>query len=202
MLTVSCVILAGGKSKRMGVNKAFLKVGDLPIIERVIDKASLVGEEVILVTNSPDEYAHLGYPTVQDIFPGKGSLGGIYSGLREARHPYVLVVACDMPFLNASLLRYMILLSRGYDIVVPRTDQGVEPLHALYSKACLPTMEQLLQQNNLKIISFYSLFRVRYVEQEEVELLDPQHLSFFNVNTPDALKWAREVAVETNSSRK
>jgi len=202
MLTVSCVILAGGKSKRMGVNKAFLKVGGLPIIERVIDQASLVGEEVILVTNSPDEYAHLGYPTVQDVFPGKGSLGGIYSGLRAARHAYVLVVACDMPFLNASLLRYMVLLSRGHDIVVPRTDQGVEPLHALYSKACLPAMEQLLQQNNLKIISFYSMFRVRYVEQEEIELLDPQHLSFFNVNTADALKWAREVAVEINSSRK
>jgi len=199
MLPVSSVILAGGQSNRMGVNKAFLEIGGRPIIERVIEQMALVGQEVILVTNAPQEYEHLGCPMVPDVFPGRGSLGGIYSGLRAASNQYALVVACDMPFLNASLLRYMILMSWGYDIVVPRTGQGVEPLHAIYSKACLIPMEELLRQNNLKIISFYSRVRVRYLEQEEVEILDHRHLSFFNINLPDDLEWARRLAVEIDS---
>lgn len=194
MLAVSSVILAGGQSRRMGTNKAFLEVGSRSIIERLIEKVSLVGQEVILVTNTPDEYAHLDYPTVPDVYPGKGSLGGLYSGLRAVRNEYALVVACDMPFLNASLLRYMILLAPEYDAVVPRTGQGIEPLHALYSKACLPAMEQVLQQDHLKVISFYSQVHVRYVEQEEIEILDPEHLSFFNVNSTEDLEWARKVA--------
>jgi len=193
MLAVSSVILAGGQSRRMGVNKAFLEIGGRPIIERLIEKVSLVGQEVILVTNTPHEYAHLGCSVVPDVYPGKGSLGGIYSGLRAVRNPYALVVACDMPFLNVSLLRYMITLAPEYDVIVPRTRKGIEPLHALYSKACLPAMERLLQQDHLKVTSFYSQVRVRYVEQEEIEILDPQHLSFFNINSPYDLQWAREV---------
>ena len=194
MFAVSSVILAGGQSRRLGPSKALLKVGGRPIIERVIEKVSLVGKEVILVTNTPDEYAHLGHPMVADVYPGKGSLGGIYSGLKAASNPYALVVACDMPFLNAPLLRYMTLLSPGHDVVVPRLEPGIEPLHAIYSQACLPAMETLLQQNHLKIISFYSQVRVRYVEQEEVKMLDPQLLSLFNINSPHDLQWARELA--------
>ncbi len=196
VLAVSSVILAGGQSRRMGINKALLKVGGRPIIERVIEKVSLVGEEVILVTNTPDECAYLGCPMVADVYPGKGSLGGIYSGLKVVSNPYALVVACDMPFLNASLLRYMALLSPGHDVIVPRTGQGIEPLHALYSKACLPAIELSLQQSNMRTISFYSQVRVRYVEQEEIETLDPQRLSFFNVNSTDDLRRAREVAAD------
>lgn len=199
MLSVSSVILAGGQSQRMGFNKAFLELGGRSIIERVIQQVSLVSQEIILVTNAPDEYAHLGYPVVADIFPAKGSLGGIHSGLKAARHQYTLVVACDMPFLNASLLRYMILLSPGYDVVVPRLGKEPEPLHALYSKACLPAMEALLQQNDLRIVSFYPQVRVRYVEQTEIEVLDPQHRSFFNVNSPDDLQRARELAASVDN---
>ncbi|UCC64300.1 MAG: molybdenum cofactor guanylyltransferase [Anaerolineae bacterium] len=191
---ISGLILAGGQSRRMGANKAFLRVGGRPIIERVIEQVALVSQEILLLTNAPDEYAHLGYPTVPDVFPDQGSLIGIYSGLKAASHPLALVVACDMPFLDASLLRYMISLAPGHDAVVPRTEQGVEPLHALYSQACLPAMEGLLQRNDLKVIAFYSQVRVRYVEQEEIETLDPQHLSFFNVNSPADLQWARRMA--------
>ena len=202
MLAVSGVVLAGGQSKRIGANKAFLDVGGRPIIERVLEQMSLVAQEVFLVANALDEYAHLDYPIVPDVFPGKGALGGVYSGLKAARNPQVLVVGCDMPFLSAALLRYMILLTPGYDIVAPRTEKGIEPLHALYAKACLPTMERMLQHNDLKIVAFYSQFRVRYVEQSEVEVLDPRHLSFFNVNTLDDLEWARGMAIEVDASRK
>jgi len=199
MILVSGVILAGGQSRRMGFNKAFLEVGGRPIIERVIEKVALISKEILLVTNTPDEYAHLGYPALPDAYPGMGALGGIYSGLKAARNPYALVVACDMPFLSAPLLRYMTLLAPGHDAVVPRTDKGIEPLHALYSKACLPAMEQLLDKNKLRIIAFYSQVRVRYVEQEEIETLDPKHLSFFNVNSPADLQWARAVAAGTDA---
>jgi molybdopterin-guanine dinucleotide biosynthesis protein A len=178
----------------MGINKAFMEVGGKAIIERVIERVSLVGEEIILATNSPDEYAHLGHAIVPDVYPGRGSLGGIYSGLKAASNPYALVVACDMPFLSVPLLRYMAVLAPGHDIVVPRTEQGIEPLHALYSKACLPAIESLLQQNNLRIIALYSQVRLRYVEQQEIEMLDSQFLSFFNVNSPDDLERAREMA--------
>ena len=194
MLAISSVILAGGTSRRMGTSKALLKVGDRPIIERVIEKVSLVGKEIILVTNTPDEYAHLGHPTVPDAYPGKGPLGGIYSGLKAASNPYALVVACDMPFLSTPLLRYMSLLSPGHDVVVPRLAQGIEPLRVIYTKTCLPAMETVLQQNHLRIISFYSQVRVRYVEQQEMEILDPQLFSLFNVNSLDDLQRAREMA--------
>ena len=194
MLAISSVILAGGTSRRMGTSKALLRVGDRPIIERVIEKVSLVGKEIILVTNTPDEYAHLGHPMIPDAYPGKGPLGGIYSGLKAASNPYALVVACDMPFLSTPLLRYMSLLSPGHDVVVPRLAPGIEPLHAIYSKTCLPAMETLLQQNHLRIISFYSQVRVRYVEQQEIEILDPQLFSLFNVNSLDDLQRAREMA--------
>jgi len=199
VLAISNVILAGGQSRRMGANKAFLEVGGRAIIERVIEKVSLVGQEIILVTDSPDEYAHLDYSVVPDVYPGKGSLGGIYSGLTAASNRYALVVACDMPFLNVQLLHYMAALAPRHDIVVPRTEQGTEPLHALYSKACLAAIEPLLQRNNLRIIALYPQVRVRYVEQEEIEALDPQFLSFFNVNSPDDLRWAREMAATTDS---
>lgn len=201
MLSISGVILAGGQSQRMGVNKAFLEFDGRPIIERVVEKVSLVGEEVILVSNTPDEYAHLGYRVVSDVFPGQGPLGGIYSGLKAARNSIALVVACDMPFLNASLLRYMILLSPGHDVVVPRIGEEMEPLHALYSKTCLLAMESLLRRDDLRIVSFYSRVRVRYIERQEIEVLDPKHLSFFNVNSPGDLQRAKALAAGIDAAR-
>jgi molybdopterin-guanine dinucleotide biosynthesis protein A len=201
VLSISGVILAGGQSQRMGVNKAFLEFDGRPIIERVVEKVSLVGEEVILVSNTPDEYAHLGYRVVSDVFPGQGPLGGIYSGLKAARNSIALVVACDMPFLNASLLRYMILLSPGHDVVVPRIGEEMEPLHALYSKTCLLAMESLLRRDDLRIVSFYSRVRVRYIERQEIEVLDPKHLSFFNVNSPGDLQRAKALAAGIDAAR-
>jgi molybdopterin-guanine dinucleotide biosynthesis protein A len=196
MYPISGVILAGGKSRRMNADKAFLKIEGRPIIERVLEKVTQVAEEVILVTNTSDAYRHLGLPTVSDVFPGKGALGGIYSGLEAASHSRALVVACDMPFLNAALLRFLVVLSAGYDVVVPRTEQGLEPLHAIYAKSCRPAIEALLRQDNLKIIDFFSQVQARYVGQEEMEVLDPQLLSIFNVNRPEDLTWARQKAAE------
>ncbi len=193
---ISCIVLAGGEGKRLGIEKAFLRIGDRTLIEGILEKMARIGDEVIIVTNSPQRYGYLGVRLVGDVYPGKGALGGIYSGLKVARHHHSLVVACDMPFLDPKLLRYMILLSPGQDVVIPRIGELTEPLHAIYSKRCLQPIECLLATGSLKIIDFFPEVRVRYVEEQEIKLLDPQCLSFFNINTPADLERARSLARE------
>ena len=191
---ISCIVLAGGGGKRLGTDKAFLEIGGQVLIEGIVEKMARIGDEVIIVTNSPHRYDRLEARLVGDVYPGKGALGGIYSGLKAARSPHSLVVACDMPFLDLRLLRYMILLSSGQDVVIPRVEGLTEPLHAIYSKRCLQPIERVLAAGSLKIIDFFPEVRVRYVEKQEIELFDPKHLSFFNINTPADLEKARSLA--------
>jgi len=177
----------------MGTDKALLEIGGRPLIERIVRKLSLIGQEVIVVTNSPKNYAFLGVRLVGDVFPGRGSLVGLYSGLKAARSDYSLVVACDMPFLNLDLLRYLAALAPYHDVVIPWLKKGLEPLHAVYSKACLGPIEALLRRNERKILEFFPQMRVRYVEEEVVRFFDPQLRSFVNINTPTELAWVRSI---------
>jgi molybdopterin-guanine dinucleotide biosynthesis protein A len=188
MLTISGIVLAGGQSSRLGTDKSSVTVKGKPLIEQIVAKLARLSDDVIIVTNSPERYNHLEARLVGDIYPGKGALGGIYSGLRAAANAYSLVVACDMPFLNLNLLRYMILLAREHDVVIPRIGGFPEPLHAVYSKSCLEPIDRLLARGGLKIIDFFSEVQVRYVEEDEIDIFDPQHLSLFNVNTPSDLE--------------
>ncbi len=132
--------------------------------------------------------------TVFDLYPGKRALGGVYTGLVHSTSFHNLVVACDMPFLNTELLRYMIELSSGFDAVVPRLGGKVEPLHAVYSKNCLTPIEELMEQGDLRVYRLLDLVKVRYVEQREIDRFDPEHLSFFNINTKADLEKAEELA--------
>jgi len=191
---VSCIVLAGGESKRLGTDKAFLKISDRFLIDEVVEKMARIGDEIIIVANSPQKFKYLEARLVSDIYPGKGVLGGLYSGLRAACHDYGLVVACDMPFLDLRLLRYMILLSPDYDVVIPRVRGLTEPLHAIYSKECLQPIERMLSAGALRIVEFFPEVRVRYVEEGEISLFDPQFLSFFNINTPADLDRAKSLA--------
>lgn len=195
MPQVSGIVLAGGRSRRLGTNKAVVRVGGVRLIERVLGHMRQLCDDLVIVTNEPAPYRDLGERLVGDVWPGMGSLGGIYSGLRAARYDRGLVAGCDMPFLNAGLLRLMIDLSRDYDVVIPRLDDGrMEPLHAVYGRACLEPMEAQLQASDLRIINILPHLRVRYLEQGELEALDPQHLSFFNVNTRQDLERAQALA--------
>jgi molybdopterin-guanine dinucleotide biosynthesis protein A len=194
ILTVSGIVLAGGQSSRLGADKSFINLNGQSLIEHIVAKLTRLSDDVIIVTNSPDEYDHLEARLVGDIYPGKGALGGIYSGLRAAANAYSLVVACDMPFLDLNLLRYMIILAREHDVVIPKIGGLPEPLHAIYSKNCLEPINRLLARGGLKIIDFFSEVRVRYVEEGEVDIFDPQHLSFFNVNTPKDLEEMKKLA--------
>lgn len=193
---VSVAVLAGGKSSRMGRDKAFVSILGRPLIEEVLARVAGLGTETLIVTNRPEAYRYLGLPLVGDVFPEQGALGGIYTAIYAARSPYALVIACDMPFLNRDLLAYLIHLRAGYDVVVPRLGGVPEPLHALYSKNCLEPIRRSLESGVRKIITFFPEVRVRYVDEAEIDRFDPAHLSFINVNTPAELAQARALAGE------
>jgi molybdopterin-guanine dinucleotide biosynthesis protein A len=186
----SVIILAGGRSQRLGRDKSLLLLAGQPLLARTVARLAPLSDDLIVVTNHADRYEPLGLPTrlIPDQRPGVGALMGIYSGLRAARHGLALAVACDMPFLSVSLLRYMLSLAPDYDVVIPRLDGFLEPLHAVYGRACLGPMETVLEAGRRQIIAFFDQVRVRYVEEEEVDRFDPQRLSFVNVNTPQ--DWA------------
>jgi molybdopterin-guanine dinucleotide biosynthesis protein A len=188
VVKITGIILAGGQNLRMGKNKAFLEVRGQRIIDRIKNLFLEIFDEILLVTNSPREYVDLNLRMVADLIPGKGSLGGIYTGLFHSSHAHAFVAACDMPFLNPGLIKHLIHLAPNFDIVIPRTDDGLQPLHAVYSQRCLSFMEELLTQNNLKIIDFFPRVKVREVPREEILPLDPGLKSFLNVNTPEDLR--------------
>ncbi len=197
-MEISCIILAGGKSLRFGHDKVLERVGNTSLLELVISRIDSLSKDIIIVTAKKRTFAplanHPKVKTVSDIFPGQGSLGGIYTGLVESGSFYNLVIAADMPFLNEPLLHYMIGVSNGFDFVLPRVKNLYEPLHAIYTKNCIASIESILKQGKKVIIELFNHVKVRYVEDEEVDRFDPQHLSFFNINTKKDLEIARKMA--------
>ena len=188
------IILSGGNNRRMLRDKAFLQIGQKTIIEREIEILSTLFSRIIVVTNAPENHAHLAAELVPDLIPGKGPLGGIYSGLISSKDEYSFVVGCDVPFLNAGLISYMIEARNGYDAVVPKLSGFVEPLHAVYSRHCLMPIKRQLNRNELKIQSFFHEAKVRYIRESDIKRYDPKGIAFLNVNTEDDLKKARLVA--------
>ncbi len=187
MTNLTIAIQAGGKSSRMGTDKSFVPFLGRPMIEVVRERVEGLGDELILITNTPEPYAYLGLPMFGDDYPDTGPLGGIYTAIRHARHPRTLIVACDMPWLNRPLLEYMVGLRETADIIVPRWDKFPEPLHAIYSQACLEPIREKLEAGILKITAFYGRVSLRFVDRAEIARFDPEGRSFINVNTPDDL---------------
>lgn len=184
---VSGIILAGGKSSRYGSNKALVKVNGARLIERAVAAMKTVFEQVILVTNTPDDYAFLELPMVQDLIKGLGPIGGIYTGLETISEKAGFFVACDMPFLQEGLLRHMVDVRQDFDAVIPRMDWMIEPLHALYTKNCLQVIKASIEAHEYQIVKCLQQLRVRYVEGGELLAFDPKLLSFFNINEPKDL---------------
>jgi molybdopterin-guanine dinucleotide biosynthesis protein A len=177
------LVLAGGESRRMGTNKAFLQINGLPMVEHVIRTLRNVCGHVVVVTNSPDLYARYDVEIAGDAFNSRGALVGIYSGLLRSRSERSLVVACDMPFLNAGLLSYMTGMAGDYDVVLPRVGDLIEPLHAVYSRELLPVIEDHLRRDQRRIRDILAGIRVQYVREEEIDMFDPARRSFLNLNT-------------------
>ena len=197
-MEISGIVLAGGKSSRLGHDKVLEKIGDTTLLERVVSHINPFSKSIIIVTANERTFAPLAkHPKVKivsDILPGQGSLGGIYTGLVKSSSFYNLVVAADMPFLNGRLLRYMIEKAEGYDFVLPRVNGLFEPLHAVYSMNCVEPIKKIFEQGKKVIIELFNYVKVRYIETEEVERIDPKHLSFFNINTKEDLEVARQIA--------
>jgi len=187
----SGIILAGGESSRMGVNKAFIEVNGKRIIDATVELFGSLFPEVIIVSNAPLDYAYLNARIAADIIPQKGSLGGIYTGLFYSSYPHSLVAACDMPFIRREVIEYLIGRIDHHDVVIPHLSDGFHPLHAIYSRRCLPFMERLINEDNLKIINFFKKVRVREVKEKELIQFDPLLRSFLNVNAPEDLEKIR-----------
>jgi molybdopterin-guanine dinucleotide biosynthesis protein A len=192
---VSAILLAGGKSSRLGTDKAKVKLnGESVMIRDIAGKLSGLSDDIVVSTNGR-RYEEITVPVrwATDINPGAGSLMGLYSGLLAVKYDYAIAVACDMPFINIELLKYMISVPRDYDALLPRVEEKTEQLHSIYSKKCLPVIERALQAGRLKISAFLDYINVKYVAEDIINKYDPQHRSFFNVNTAEQLKEAQDI---------
>jgi molybdopterin-guanine dinucleotide biosynthesis protein A len=185
--SITGIILSGGKSIRMGEDKAFIQIEGVPIISRIYDLFKELFQEVIIVTNQKEFFRNFDSKICQDLIPDKGALGGLYTGIFFSSFQYSFCVACDMPFIKKSLVQYLIKNIQDDDVVVPRTKDGFQPLHAIYSKNCLDPIKRIIEEGKYKIIDFYEMARVRIVEEEDFLSLDPFRESFINVNTPEEL---------------
>ncbi len=191
MLTVA--IQAGGRSERMGRDKARVLLAGRPLITHVLDRVARLGAEVLVTTNAPERLAFLGVRLSSDEQPGAGALAGLRTALRAASHETVLVLACDLPFVCLPLLEHMLKLAPQADAVVPRWRGEFEPLHAVYRRSCLTAIDRSLAEGRQRMISFFPAVRLTVVEEDQVATYDPQGLTFFNVNTPDDLQTAERI---------
>jgi len=196
-MRVTGVIQAGGKSTRMGGRpKALIELGGRRIVERVVAALAPAVDDVLIVTNTPELYAFLGLPTVADVYPDHGSLGGIYSGLKAVAGEVAFTVACDMPFLHPEVVRLVVARAAQGDVVIPRVGRQLETLHAAYGKACLPHIEERLLAGELKIVGFVDRVRVIEIDEADVARFRDPTVAFMNVNTPDELERARSLVAE------
>jgi molybdopterin-guanine dinucleotide biosynthesis protein A len=191
MNLISAIILAGGQSRRMGRDKALIDFNGRPIIAHVIETLRELADDVIVVSNRADEYARFAARIVPDYDPPSGPLGGIAAGLSAAKNDLSIVVACDMPFLNQALLRYLIDRAEEVDAVVMQFENEYEPLHAVYRRTCLPFIQQHLAQGDRRVISFFDDVKLLTISEEEWCRIDPTARSIANLNTPEDLQRAQ-----------
>lgn len=196
MNKTSCagIILAGGLNRRLaGQNKALLSIGNQSILGRMAVLFRDLFEQVVLVTNNPMEYLSYDLTLVTDLLPIRSSLTGLHSGLFYARAEQAFIAACDMPFLKKELVQ--VLLNEAdprWDVIIPRTGEWVQPLCAVYSRRCLNLIEDQLSRGDLKISNFFSRVKVKEIPEADLRAVDPELISFFNINTQEDLARSRE----------
>lgn len=196
---ITAVILVGGKSRRMGADKAFLEIDGVPLFERVLGVCREAFPKIILVGGQTERFAGYGLPAHPDIYPGS-ALGGLYTGLVHAQTPYVFVTACDLPFPSSAVARHLASLRHGFDAVVPRSADGFEPLFAVYARTCLEPMRRLLERGNFRIYDFYPEINIRYVPMAKLARLAGSGRALVNVNTPEEFARAGGKPVHPDSA--
>ena len=182
---ITGVILAGGQSRRFGSNKALALLDGKPLIKHVAEILSAIFTDSLLVTNTPEQYDFLNIPMIEDQFNDMGPLAGIHAALLQIITPHAFVVACDMPYLSAELIRYLCAsYDQEYDVIIPWTQKGQEPLCGLYHKKSLPIIESCLKRKDCQIIRALAELRVRRVEEEEILSITGDFACFKNINWP------------------
>jgi len=202
MLTIA--IQAGGYSRRMGADKALLPFNGKPMIQRVIERVSPIADEILITTNKPIAYEFLKMTLCTDLIPNRGALGGLLTALSAANHSFVAVIACDMPFINPEIIsaELNLIVNSGADIVIPRTSDGLEPFHAIYRRAtCLPHVTSAIEKDEWRVDSWFSKVNLQILTPEEIVKHDPSMYSFINVNTPDELEAAEQLAREIDETQ-
>lgn len=194
----TAAVLAGGRGKRLGMDKTSLEIGGKPILERIITVLESLFPRILVVTqrdnHAAESLAGPGLNVVKDILPGRGPLGGIYTALEYSASEFVFVMACDMPYPNPGLIRLLLSWAPGWEAVVPRRGRYIEPLFAVYRRDVREKIREKLETERLKIHEVLDELRVRYVDEEEMAARDPGFLSFFNINTPEDLEAARRLS--------
>jgi molybdenum cofactor guanylyltransferase len=185
---VTVAILAGGRSLRFGGDKALALLWGKPLLAHLLARLEGLAAETLLVTNRPADYARFNLRLVGDVLPERGALGGLYTALYQATYPRVLCLACDMPLVNRALVEHLLTLTAGADVVMPCLNGLWEPMHAVWSRACLRPVYTALERGDRRMVSCLSAVRVRAVAEAELDRFDPDHRSFMNVNTPDQLE--------------
>ncbi len=185
---MDAVILAGGKSSRMGRNKAFLELDGKTFLQRQLELLRDQFDNVMISANSNHDYNTFNAPVLNDIMPEKGPIGGIYTGLVNSTGFYTFFFACDMPFLDKGLIDRLKERAKGVDVVAPQNGGMMEPLHAIYSKNCIEPIKRQIEKNDLKITNFFEQVKVNLVKIDKLELSKSYKNSLTNMNTPDDIK--------------
>ena len=182
----------------MGEDKALKPFLGRPLIQRVIDRVSPIADELLVTTNRPEGYSFIQARLVSDLKPDRGALGGLYTAVASATHPFVAVIACDMPFASAKLIEGMsrLMVQHEADVVIAKSDGGYEPIHAVYRReTCLPAIESAIDADKWKVIAWFPQVKVHELTANELNSLDPAGLAFWNVNTPEEFAEAERIAI-------
>ncbi|MBW2603044.1 MAG: molybdenum cofactor guanylyltransferase [Deltaproteobacteria bacterium] len=198
------VILAGGNNSRFfGKNKALVRIDGKRILDHIYEVFTILFDKIILVTNDPVQYMEWNFDIVTDIFPIRSSLTGIHAGLFYITTPYAFFAACDIPFIKKELIQILLDgVEPSIDIVIPETSKGVEPLCSVYSKRCFKPIEEKLEKKSLKIQEIFQKVRVKKIPEDILRTTDPDLVSFSNINTPDDLTIAKQVATYLTEASK
>ena len=193
---MATIILAGGLSTRMGLDKALLAAGDCTMIQSLVTRFAREMGPVIVVLRPDQKLVTENASTVYDLHRGVGPLGGLYAGLLASHEDGNFVLACDMPFANPELANYILSQLADHDAVVPMPARGPEPLHAAYRKSCLPIVESSIAAGRLRMRDVLDRLDVIHISEGELRKRDPELRSFFNVNTPEDYEEAVRLADE------
>ncbi|MCL0032720.1 molybdenum cofactor guanylyltransferase [Peptococcaceae bacterium] len=193
-MNFSAAVLAGGKSSRMGTDKAFLEIKHCCMIDRVLSELRKITDDILIITNNLEKYNYRDVYICKDIYQDVGPIAGIHSALVHSQKQAVLIVACDMPFIKASLAKYLVDNLKDYDAVVPVINSFFEPLFAVYKTSCIPYIEQYIEHGKRKISGFFSLINLKCIDERHISSIVDPNIAFYNVNTPKELKLAKAIA--------